>query len=487
MMFALVLGASFATEVPADPDGTGTLPLEACHLSVDQAPTRIAARCGTFAVPENPAEPDGRHIDLAVAVLPATTNLRVPDPLVFITGGPGQSALESFVTVHPAFDRINRERDIVLVDQRGTGGSNKLACAEPDDFDAFEADAERQRAWLQDCLDALPGDPRYYTTSVAIRDLDAVRAALGYERVNLYGISYGTRVAQAYARAYADHTRSVVLDGIVPLDLALGPGISLDAQRALEIIYGRCAADPACNEAFPALEGSFAQLQSSLRNAPVQLVLADPTSGELTEQVFTEDYFIGIVRMFSYAPETVALLPLLIHHASTTGDFVPLAAQALLVTRQLGESIATGMHNAVVCTEDLPFIDDGPRLQDSVDATYLGNNTLEYLAEACTLWPAGVIDDGFKQPWSSDIPTLLLSGEADPVTPPANGEHVAKSLSEAVHVVGPGQGHGLATRGCVPRVVTLFVSAGSTADLDTSCVDELRPAPFFLRFSGPAP
>ncbi len=467
--------------------GTDALPLEPCHLSIPQTTARVAARCGELHVAENPADPNGRRIGIAVAVIPATTAKRVDDPFVFITGGPGQAATESFVTVAGAFQRINRERDILLVDQRGTGGSNRLGCTEPDDFDPAAADADMRRAWLERCLAELPGDPRFYTTSVAIRDLDAVREALGYELLNLYGVSYGTRVAQAYARRYPERVRSVVLDGVVPMDLALGPGISLDAQRALELIFARCAASDDCAAAFPGLRERFARLQATLRTDPVQLVLADPTSGELTEQVFTEEYFRGIVRMFSYAPETVALLPLLIDHTARTGDFVPLAAQALLITRQLGESIAGGMHNSVVCTEDIPFIADDAALRDSLDATYLGTNTLEYLSEACAVWPQGVMDDGFKQPWSSDIPTLLLSGETDPVTPPVNGDRVAAALGNALHLVGPGQGHGLIVRGCVPRVVTRFVSAGTIEGLDAGCIEELRPMPFFLRFTGPAP
>ncbi len=461
--------------------------LESCHLAVPQFPLRIAAKCTELAVPENPDDPDGPSIQLSIAVLPATSRASAPDPLVFITGGPGQSALDSYVSVGPAFSRINRSRDIVLVDQRGTGASNALRCTTPDDFNELNASPDQRRAWLADCLAALPGDPRYYTTSVAVRDLDAVRVALGYEHVNLYGISYGTRVAQAYARRFPDRTRSVILDGVVPMDLALGPDISLDAQRALEMLFDRCAANPACAERFPTLRDSFARIQRQLRDAPVQLVLADPVTAELTESVFTEEYFSGIVRMFSYAPETVALLPLLIDHAASTGDFAPLAAQTLLVLQELGDSIATGMHNAIVCTEDLPFIDDGDAMRARLGETYLGANTLEYLVEACELWPRGIIDDDFKQPWTSDIPTLVLSGEADPVTPPSNGEHVIETLSSAKHIVGPGQGHGLSLRGCVPRLMAEFVEAADPTAIDAECVAHLRPSPFFLRFTGPNP
>lgn len=461
------------------------LPLAPCHLSVAHSPARVAAECGSFEVAENRAEPDGRRIELQVAVIRATTRRRTVDPLVFITGGPGQAALESYVDARGAFGRISRSRDIVLVDQRGTGGSNRLACPVPDGWDETRATPEEQQAMVTACLESLDGDPRHYTTSVAIRDLAEVLDALEYDTVNLYGISYGTRVAQAFARRYPDRVRAVILDGIVPMDLALGPGISLDAQRALEMMFERCGASTACAERFPTLEADFGALQSRLLEGPVRLVLADPVSGELGEHDFTADWLRGVVRLFSYAPETVALLPLLIDHAARTGDFVPLAAQALLVSRQMSESIAAGMHNAVVCTEDLPFVTAGAGAGN--EDTYLGAGMLESLRAVCAVWPQGEMDEDFKQPWSSDLPVLILSGEADPVTPPRNGEHALATLSHARHLVGPGQGHGMFARGCTPRLMEQFIDTADPAALDVGCLERLQPAPFFLRFTGPNP
>lgn len=488
MRFAVLSIALLALWFPAVP--ASALTLAPCHLATAQSPARISAECGRFEVAEDREARDGRSISLAVAVLPATTHKRAGDPLVFITGGPGQSALESYVLAHRAFANINRHRDIVLLDQRGTGDSNPLRCPLPDNWQALDASSQVQRELALDCLQALPGDPRFYTTSVAIRDLAELLTALNYERVNLYGISYGTRVAQAFARAWPERTRSVILDGVVPLDRALGPGISLDAQRALDMMFQRCAGEEACRERFPRLAGDFRQLQRSLREAPVTLTLADPATAELAEHEFTEDWLRGVVRMFSYAPDTVALLPLLIDHAVREGDFSPLAAQALLLSRQLEDALATGMHNAVVCTEDLPFISAGDKAVDKADTsedTYLGAGMLESLRAVCSVWPRGELDRGFRSPWRSAIPTLILSGEADPVTPPANGEHLLRSLSEALHVVGRGQGHGMFARGCTPRIMEDFVAAASVSGLETDCIQRLRPAPFFLSFTGPTP
>jgi pimeloyl-ACP methyl ester carboxylesterase len=496
MRFAVLSIALLALWFPAV--SASALTLAPCHLAIAQSPARISAECGRFEVAEDRDAPDGRSISLAVAVLPATTHKRAGDPLVFITGGPGQSALESYVLAHRAFARLNRHRDIVLLDQRGTGDSNPLRCPLPDDWQALAASSQAQRKLALDCLQALPGDPRFYTTSVAIRDLAELLTALDYERVNLYGISYGTRVAQAFARGYPERTRSVILDGVVPLDRALGPDISLDAQRALDMMFRRCAGEQACRERFPRLAGDFRQLQQGLRAAPVTLTLADPATAELTEHEFTEDWLRGVVRMFSYAPDTVALLPLLIDRAVREGDFAPLAAQALLLSRQLEDALATGMHNAVVCTEDLPFIaatgdadhadsEVGDNNAATSEDTYLGAGMLESLRAVCSVWPRGELDRDFRSPWRSAIPTLILSGEADPVTPPANGEHLLHSLSEALHVVGPGQGHGMYARGCTPRIMEDFVAAASVAGLEVDCIQRLRPAPFFLSFTGPTP
>ncbi|QIB64682.1 alpha/beta hydrolase [Kineobactrum salinum] len=489
MRFALLFIALLAPCLVAVP--ARALTLAPCHLAAAQSPQRISAQCGRFEVAEDRDAPGGRFLSLAVAVLPATTHRRAADPLVFITGGPGQSALESYVLAHRAFARINRHRDIVLLDQRGTGDSNPLHCPLPDDWQAAALSSQAQRELALECLQALPGDPRFYTTSVAIRDLAELLTALDYERVNLYGISYGSRVAQAFARAWPERTRSVILDGVVPLDRALGPDISLDAQRALDMMFRRCAGDRACRERFPRLAGDFRQLQRGLREAPVTLTLADPATAELSEHTFTEDWLRGVVRMFSYAPGTVALLPLLIDRAVQEGDFAPLAAQAVLLSRQLEDALAAGMHNAVVCTEDLPFIaaagDDVDDRADTGEDTYLGVGMLESLRAACSVWPRGELDSGFRAPWRSAIPTLILSGEADPVTPPDNGEHLLRSLDEALHVVGPGQGHGMYARGCTPRIMEDFIASASIAGLEVDCIQRLRPAPFFLSFTGPTP
>jgi pimeloyl-ACP methyl ester carboxylesterase len=222
--------------------------LEPCRIADIDGLASTEARCGTLSVPENPSEPDGDRIRLAVAVVPAIATTARPDPLVLIAGGPGQGSIEGYAPLLGAFAGIRRERDLVLLDQRGTGSSNRLDCDMPEDaLENGDIPPAALAALARDCLPKLPGRAQFYTTSIAVGDLEAVRQALGYERLNLYGASYGTRVAQHYARRYPARSRAVVLDGVVPPGLALVPNVAIESQHALEGVFARCAADPGCD------------------------------------------------------------------------------------------------------------------------------------------------------------------------------------------------------------------------------------------------
>jgi pimeloyl-ACP methyl ester carboxylesterase len=456
---------------------------EACQIGAEAAARRLQALCTTITVPEDRAHPEGRHIGLHVALLKARSSTPKPDALFFIAGGPGQASTDSFVQESGAFDRIRSEHDVVLVDQRGTGGSNRLDCPTPGS--GTELGEAAVTAAAADCLKHLAADPRFYTTTVAVQDLDEVRKELGYTSVDLYGISYGTRVALQYLRAYPGSVRSVILDGVVPADLALGPEISLDAQRALGLIFKRCDAELACHKAFPDLAGDFAALQRSLTAHPASVTLRDPLSGAPRTETLSWDKVAGAVHLMSYQSETASLLPLLIHQAGAKQDYAPLMGTALIFDDEVQDSFAGGMAAAVLCTEDAPFLkgDSSKARQD----TYLGAYTLDSLQKSCRAWPRGVMAPDFKQPVVSGKPVLLLSGEDDPITPPANAERAARTLSNSLSLVVPGQGHGNVFRGCVPRLAVEFVDAGSVKGLDTACVKEAKPFPFFVSFSGPSP
>jgi len=468
---------------PASGEELSKIPLETCQLSAPGMASRLEAKCGELIVAEDPAQPDGRQIKLKIAVIPAVSRNPAPDPMFFLTGGPGQAATESYLSLSGAFYRINQKRDIVLVDQRGTGGSNPLTCKEPEETQAEEADIAD---YVKDCLEQLDGDPRFYTTTFAMRDLDAVREALGYEQINLYGVSYGTRAAQTYLKYFPERVRSVVLDGVVPQDEALGIDVARDAQRALDNMFARCQQDSTCLTDFPQVAAEFDALLEKLRESPVQISLSDPLTGEKDTGEFDLEQFVITIRLLSYAPESVAFMPLLIHTAYEQQDFSPLAAQYRIAAGSLKSSISGGMGNSVLCSEDAPFMKDMDHTAKTND-TYYGDLQISNLEEVCDLWPTSVVDTNFKDPVQSDVPVLLLSGEDDPVTPPENAEEVAAFLANSLALVAPGQGHNVVLRGCIPDLMYQFVQDGSVENLDGSCVNAIQPAPFFVDFNGPTP
>ncbi|MBL8058998.1 MAG: alpha/beta fold hydrolase, partial [Anaerolineales bacterium] len=242
LTFLLVLLAACGPATPTAPEPAGpAVALADCVLAAPGSAGQVDARCGTLAVPEDRARPDGRQISLRVAVVPAVSRSPRPDPLFLLAGGPGQAATEAFPAMIGAFEQVNQARDIVLVDQRGTGGSNPLRCLDPNDESVLDEAAVT--ALLQACPEKLNADLRQYTTEIAMRDLDAVRAALGYEQINLYGASYGTRAALTYLRLYPDRVRTLILDSVVDADFRLLLNASRDGQRALELAFARCQAE----------------------------------------------------------------------------------------------------------------------------------------------------------------------------------------------------------------------------------------------------
>ena len=349
--------------------------------------------------------------------MPALSLEPEPDPFVPIAGGPGQASSEFYAAYQGAFEKVRRNRDIVLLDQRGTGQSAVMNCEADDDIIEGRFSREQTLAVTQECLEQLPHDPRFFTTSVAVGDLEALREALGYAQFNLYGISYGSRVAQHFVRRYPESTRTVILDGVVPPQLALGPAIAIEAQNALDAIFDRCAESEVCAERFPDIREDFSMLRAELVDEPVTIVLPDPLTGKPEEMSFGPQELAAALRLLSYHPNSVAVMPMLINEA-IRGNYAPLASQFMMIAASVSEAMSIGMHNAVVCTEDAPYFAGEQISRDALDATYIGPLQLDALKTICSVWPRGALDKDFKTPLASDLPVLLLSGEADPVTPP---------------------------------------------------------------------
>ena len=468
--------------------GGSSLALKPCRLEHPARMLAVPAECGTVAVPENPDEPAGRQIELFVARVPAISLNKAKDPLFLIAGGPGTSAVDLYTSSAGPFDRVRRTRDIILVDQRGTGRSHRLDChfEDRDLLASFaEVDVGPENVKCRDEL-SKTADLRQYTTSIAVRDLDHVRQLLGYSRINIYGQSYGTRVAQHYARRYPKATRTLILDGVIDPATVLGPAIALDAEHALERILKRCASDAACQKAFRDPYADYQALRARLATTQPRVSVEDP-SGKPTEFEFGMRHLSAVLRLASYNDDQAALLPLSLHLAERENNFTPLANQFRVFARSLEEAFAYGMHNAVACSEDTPLIDVAKLDRKTLDATHMGARQVDELIAACRQWPRGVVDSDLHAPFKSDAAALLLSGADDPVTPPEYAARAQEAFADSRHVIVAAHGHGQIGAPCIDRIIESFIDTGTTKDLDSSCVNKLAPMPFFTTLSGPAP
>jgi pimeloyl-ACP methyl ester carboxylesterase len=465
----------------------GTLRFKPCTLANDFSAASIEAYCTTMPVPENPTQPKGRKVALNIAWLPATEDgAAAPDLVFFLAGGPGQAATEVWPQIDSAFREVRRNRHVVLVDQRGTGRSNALACRDPQGRNAFGdvadigTDVAASGAFARRCAQSLDADQRFYTTTDAVRDLDAVRAALGAAQVNLIGGSYGTRVGQQYAMRHPDRVRTLVLDGLVPNELVLGSEHSRNLDDSLARQFAQCRALPACRKRFgDDTRAQLRELMARLRAQPVEVEYRDPSTGEPARETLTADSVAGLTRMFAYAPEAAALLPLVLTEADQ-GRHAPLMSLAKMLEVQVGEQIMHGMQLSVICAEDADLLRTDPRDADTV----LGNAMWEMLAAQCAAWPTGKRPADFHAPLRSKVPALLLSGEFDPVTPPRYGDQVLKGLPNGRHLVLRGRGHGTFAAGCMPKLLGQFLESGDAKALDAKCLDALRYVPPFTSFNG---
>lgn len=470
----------FASCSPRDlTAGTQTsLPLEDCALTTPSG-DQVDARCGVLAVPEDRANPDGRQIDLHVAVIPAIKRNPEPNALFLLAGGPGQSAIEAFPAMMPLMFSVHEDRDIVLVDQRGTGESNPLRCIDPEDE---TLDEDEVLELVKSCPERLTNaDVRFYTTEIAMTDLDEVRSALGYETINLYGASYGTRAALTYLRMFPERVRTLTLDAVVDPGFVMFMDAAEDGQAALESFFARCEADEACNSTFPNVRNEFSEILMRVEASPKDITIPHPLTNKPFDITVTRELITSMVFNTLYVPDLVATLPLSIHEAHANENYVPLISQALLVNAGLYD----GMFYSVACTEDAPLSSTEEAAERS-DESVFGNSTTNF-TEICAEWPRGTVSPEFREPVTSDVPVLILSGEADPITPPRHAEDVAENLTNEVHLIFEGMGHGNLASRCTSNIFTDFIETASVQDLDTACAQNIQPPPFFVDFSGPRP
>src|SRR5579859_5579160 len=395
----------------------GTLAFSACELPQKKSGATTSAYCAPLRVPENRAAPDGRQIDLRLALIKSDAAAADTDIVVFLAGGPGQSAIDTWPRIAGAFAPLKRHHHILLLDQRGTGQSNPLLCPgrsdepKPTDLDD-STDPKRMAQAARACREAIAAkaDARFYTTTDAVADLEALRQALGAPLFDLVGVSYGTRVAQQYAQHHPDAIRSLVLDSVAPNELVLAEDFAQNLEDALKAQFALCGKAPECAKAFGDPYASLGTLRAQLKAQPRDASLRDPVTFQPLTRRIDDRVVAGLVRMFAYTPETAALLPLSINEG-LHGDFTPLLGQAQVLTEDMADLAESGMQLSVICSEDADLLTPRPQDKDMV----LGTAMIDGLQAACAQWPRGSRPADFHEPLRGDVPTLVLEGEFDPV------------------------------------------------------------------------
>jgi pimeloyl-ACP methyl ester carboxylesterase len=465
----------------------GSLTFKSCELGRPGSGATAEAWCTTFEVPENRDDPRSRRIGLKLAIARSDAQVPEPDMVVLLAGGPGEAATESWVLEAPAFSEVRKHHDVVLLDQRGTGGSNPLSCKKTEEAaneTSMTLDLNKVRTDVASCLAEVEknADPRFYTTTIAAQDLEDVRKALGSPQFDLVGVSYGTRMAQQYLMHYPDSVRSVVLDSVVPNQVVLGEYFAENLDDALKKNFANCAAVAACKQHFGDTMQTLYQLRDALRANPHTVSFRDPQTYEMVDRPLSEFSLASVVRLFAYQPETAALLPLSIN-AAAHGDVGPLLGQAKLLSGDLSGDMNNGMSMSVICSEDADLLQPRPQDQN----TMLGNHLIDALKAQCDAWPHGARPANFHDPLKSNKPILILSGEFDPVTPPRYGEQILPGLTNGRQLIFKGQGHSLLPRGCMPQLLGKFIDKPDPKQLDATCLERLNETPAFIDFNGASP
>jgi len=464
-------------------ENSKSISLEPCEVNGVSEGTKEKVLCGRYEVFEDRVAKAGRKISLKIVVFPATGSDKLGDPFWYLPGGPGSSATEDAPYIANQYQKLRERRDIVFVDQRGTGESNPLNCelfnsADPQSYFGYYfplEDVRRCRTKLEQNANL-----KLYTTSIAMDDFDDVRAGLGVDQVNLIGGSYGTRAVQVYLRAHEKHVRTVVLHGVSPTNQSMPRDFPQHTERALNGVIDECLADDACRNAFPQLRTEVKKVLDTLIKGPVEVEVKRQQGSSKVK--LSRDLAGEAVRYMLYQPGAASRIPLLIHEAAN-GNFGPLADAALFYRVNLVATGSNGMYFSVTCAEDLPMIKAGEGETNGAN-TFLGDYRLTQQRAACELWVRGSIPSNYSEPTRSKVPALIMTGEWDPVTPPAYGDTAAKYLPNSLHVVVPHGGHGfggLDGTQCLDDLVVKFVTAGTTSGLDTSCVKNIKRRGFVLK------
>ena len=474
--------ANLGTAQAAKPGAA--LPLKPCpgYGETGKPPLVNGAECGEILVKEDPANPDSPNIRLNILRLPAISSSPKPDPLLLIQGGPGGSSVDMAEAIYLAFNDLRKDRDLVFVDQRGTGKSNPLNCEQLTAAEQLLPEQEQQQKYrnlLMSCAQKYAGHARFYTTPYAVADLHVVSQELGYTKVNLWGGSYGTRVALEYARQFPQEIRSLVLDGLAPVQIALPKYFAEDAAAALATVNQHCINSDKCRELFGNLQEKAKAVVSRLVMAeqngqPLKVAYEHPKHQQPQTLLLSAKHFSELIFMSLYSRDLTALLPRAIADADK-GDYRLVAALSSLAAEQASfTGISEGMRYTVVCNEDAHFISPADVANSQF---FLGLNMVKELTEICSFWPKAVLPDNYFAPISTPLPALLLAGGQDPVTPARWAKQVAQQLPQAKLLAAPGGNHIISMEGCLPKLIAQFIASADSNSLDADCVNAIVPLP----------
>jgi len=438
--------------------------------------SEVDALCGQYQVWENRAAKTGRKITLKVLVFPALGPHPKPDPVVALGGGPGQAASDLSGVLS---DKVRQDRDLLFVDQRGTGEPDRLTClmGKPGDFQSlfdqlFPLDAVRR------CRDELSKkyDLTLYTTAAGADDLDEVRGWLGYDKLNLAGYSYGTRMALVYLKRHPQSVRTVTLWGSVPMDESLPISHSAAGQRSLDLLFDQCEHDAACNARFP-VRKDFQAVMARLDQGPIEVEAPHPETGKPTKVRLPREVVNETIRSLLYDAQSAAALPLAFHEAAA-GDWKRLGEMIVPQRYGLLFGLSNGLFFSVTCAEDMPYITE-EQIVARTAGSFLRDDRVRRQKAACEIWPRAKVEPGHRDPVRSDLPVLAINGKLDPVTPPDFGHRTVASLSNSLFLEVPYEGHGI-SNDCPVAIAETFLDRGILKGLDTSCLAAVKPTPFVL-------
>ena len=476
VMWKSLLALSLLSLTAASWANDDKLTLENCHLGE----IRSQVKCGKLEVPENYQQPDGNTMAVNFAVLPAIDDSEYKAPLMFLAGGPGQAAVELATGLNHVFREVRKTRDIILVDQRGTGESSPLSC----DFEAVDnvysslPDALNPQE-VKDCVAQFKGDVTQYNSENAIRDFDAIRAALGHEKLNIYGGSYGTRAGLVFMRMFPESLESVVLDSVGPIEVPIGM-FGQSGARSFNLLLENCKNNESCNTAFPNLAEEFQAVKVRLAKEVASIDILHPRLGTPIKLVIDNTKFTGNLRFQLYGMEGRSMVPLVIHQAFL-GNYQPLIG--LMARTEDEQLVYTGLLFNIVCNEDIPRVSEADRAADASN-NFDGEDSHSAWDMVCPFFPEYRPSEDFYQSVTADIPTLILSGNLDPVTPPSNGEYSAKSLPNSHHIIVENASHTVAMSTCASDIINEFLTSKTPKTLDESCLKDIPQETFMTSVNG---